>query len=121
VTATGVSGTGTADSNVVGPVVLTAPPAVVSAPSLSGETTVGSTLAADPGIWSDPAATFTYAWLRCIGNGPCTTVDGADDITYTLVTADLGHWIRVDVTAANAGGTAIAQSTPTGPVTPARR
>lgn len=121
VTATGVSGTGTADSNVVGPVVLTAPPAVVSAPSLSGETTVGSTLAADPGIWSDPAATFTYAWLRCNGNGPCTTVDGADDITYTLVTADLGHWIRVDVTAANAGGTAIAQSTPTGPVTPARR
>jgi hypothetical protein len=120
VTATGVSGTGSADSNVVGPVVLTAPPAVVSAPSISGETTVGSTLAADPGIWSDPAATFTYAWMRCDGNGLCTTVNGADDVTYTPITADLGHWIRVDVTAANAGGTAIAQSTATGPVTPAK-
>jgi hypothetical protein len=120
VTATGVSGTGSADSNVVGPVVLTAPPAVVSAPSISGEAIVGSTLAADPGIWSDPAATFTYAWLRCDGNGPCTAINGADDLTYTLITDDLGHRIRVDVTAANPGGTAIAQSTPTGPVTPAK-
>jgi hypothetical protein len=118
VTATGVSGTGSADSNLVGPVVLTAPPALVSAPSISGDTTIGATLTADPGIWSDPAASFTYAWLRCDGHGPCTTIDSAHHIMYTLVADDLGHWIRVDVTAANAGGTAIAQSTPIGPVIP---
>src|SRR5207248_3184835 len=71
VTATGDSGTGSADSNLVGPVVLIAPPAVVSAPSIAGDATVGSSLKADPGTWSDPAATFTYAWLRCDGNGGC--------------------------------------------------
>jgi hypothetical protein len=118
VTATGLSGSGSADSNLVGPVVLTAPPALVIAPSISGDATVGSSLTADPGTWSDPAATFTYAWLRCEGNGGCTTIDGATDPTYNLTTDELGRSVRVEVTAANAGGTTTAQSPPIGPVTP---
>lgn len=118
VTASGVSGSASADSNLVGPVVLTAPPAVVSAPSISGDATVGSLLTADPGTWSDPAATFTYDWLRCDGNGGCTPIDGAIDPTYTLTADELGHSVRVEVTAANAGGTTTAQSPPIGPVTP---
>ena len=118
VTATGLSGSGSADSNLVGPVVLTAPPALVIAPSISGDATVGSSLTADPGTWSDPAATFTYAWLRCTGNGGCTPIDGATDPTYILTTDELGRSVRVEVTAANAGGTTTAQSPPIGPVTP---
>ena len=61
------SGTGSADSNLVGPVVPQAP-SVVTSPSLSGEAIVGSTLTVDPGSWSDPNATFSHAWLRCHGS-----------------------------------------------------
>jgi len=118
VTATGVGGSGIADSSLVGPVVALAPPSVVTLPSVSGDAIVGSILTADPGTWSDPAATLTYAWLRCHGNGSgsCMTIEEADGTTYTLVTDDLHFLLRVEVTAANAGGTATALSTPTAPV-----
>ena len=59
---------------------------------MTGDATVGSRLSADPGTWSDPAATFTYAWLRCDGNGACTQIDGATDSTYILATDDLGYF-----------------------------
>jgi hypothetical protein len=99
-------------------VVAQGPPSVVTLPSVSGDAIVGSVLIADPGTWSDPAATFSYAWLRCRGNGrgSCMTIEGADGTTYTLVTDDLHFLLRVEVTAANAGGTATALSTPTAPV-----
>jgi hypothetical protein len=118
VTATGIGGSGTADSSLVGPVVGPAPPSVVLLPSVSGDVIVGSTLTADPGTWSDPAATFSYGWLRCHGNGSgsCTTIEGADGTTYTIVTDDLHFLLRVEVTAANAAGTATALSAPTAPV-----
>jgi hypothetical protein len=121
VTATGVTGTGTAASGLLGPVVLQAPPAVVTPPAVSGDAIVGSTLTADPGTWSDPTATFTYAWLRCHSNksGSCRTIVGADGTTYTLASEDLDFLMRVEVTAANAGGTAMALSPPTGLVEPA--
>jgi hypothetical protein len=83
---------------------------------VSGDAIVGSTLTADPGTWSDPTATFTYAWLRCHGNGPCTSIDGAAGSSYTLTDDDLDSSIRVEVTASDAGGSSAAQSTPTDPV-----
>jgi hypothetical protein len=121
VTASNAGGSGSADSNLVGPVVLPAPPAVVTLPSLSGDAIVGSTLTGDPGTWSDSGATFSYAWLRCHGEGvgSCMTIDGADGTTYTLTSDDLGFLMRFEVTATNAGGSATAQSTPTAPVGPA--
>jgi hypothetical protein len=116
VTTSGVGGSSTADSNLVGPVVLYAAPIVVTPPSISGDAIVGSTLTADPGAWSDPTATFTYAWLRCHGNGPCTSIDGAHGSSYTLTDDDLDSSIRVEVTASDAAGSSAAQSTPTDPV-----
>jgi len=116
VTTSGVGGSTTADSNLIGPVVLYAAPIVVTLPSISGDAIVGSTLTADPGTWSDPTATFTYAWLRCHGNGPCTSIDGADGSSYALTDDDLDFSIRVEVTASDAGGSSAAQSTPTDPI-----
>ena len=118
VTATGAGGTGTADSNLLGPV-LQAPPTVLTAPSISGDAAVGSTLTADPGTWSDPGATFAYGWVRCHGSGNCSGIDGADTSAYTLTDDDLGYSIRVEVTASGAGGTTTAESMPTDPVVPA--
>ena len=86
---------------------------------MSGDATVGSTLTADPGTWSDPDATFAYAWLRCPRHGHCAAIDGAAAGTYTLTEDDLGFSIRVEVTASGAGGTTTAESAPTDPVGPA--
>jgi hypothetical protein len=116
VTAANAGGTGSADSNLVGPVVPQAP-TVVTSPSVSGDAIVGSTLTADPGSWSDPAATFSYAWLRCDDDGDdCMTIEAADGAAYKLTGDDLGFRIEVAVTAANAGGATTAQSAPTAPV-----
>ena len=89
---------------------------MITEPSIDGDAIVGSTLTADPGTWSDPAATFTYAWLRCDGSGACTTIDGANNATYTLRGNDIGFGIAVTVNAANAGGVGSAESAPTAPV-----
>ena len=115
VTATNAGGSGTADSE---PTATVAPaaPVVAGAPALTGDATVGSTLTADPGSWSDPAATFTYAWQRCDDAGACTAIDGATGSTYTLAAADAGFRIQVLVTAANAGGAGTASSAPTAPI-----
>jgi hypothetical protein len=119
VTATNAGGSATADSNQVGPVT-PAPPVLITDPSISGDATVGSTLTADPGTWSDPTATLSYTWLRCDDSGSnCAAIDGPDGATYVLTDDDLGSVIRVDVTAANAVGTATAESSPTDPVRPA--
>jgi len=75
VTASNAAGANTEDSAPTD-VVVSAPPAVVSAPSVSGDGVVGSSLVADPGVWSDPGAVFTYAWLRCDDGGACTTIEG---------------------------------------------
>jgi len=116
VTASNAGGAGTADSARTG-VVVPAAPVVVSVPTVGGDTIVGSTLTATPGVWSDPAATFAYAWLRCDDTGACTAIDGAAGSTYTLTAADVGFGIEAAVTASNAGGTGTADSAPTAPVT----
>ncbi len=83
--------------------------------------TVGSTLTADPGTWSDPAATLSYAWLRCDGSGTCVAIDGAVGTTYVATPDDVGFSIELAVSATDAGGTVTAESTPTDPVGQAPR
>jgi hypothetical protein len=117
VTAAGTNGaSATADSTAVGPVVVPAPSST-SAPSVSGNVVVGSTLTADPGGWSDSSATLAYQWQRCDASGSsCTAIDGATASTYTLTGDDGGSTVRVEVTATNAGGSTAADSTALGPV-----
>jgi hypothetical protein len=104
-------------STSVGPV-SPARPSVLTEPSISGDAVIGAQLTADPGRWSDPAATFTYAWLRCHGrgSGSCSTIDGAAETTYALTGDDVGFNIELEVTATNAGGSVTADSTSTDPV-----
>ena len=44
--------------------------------------------------------------------GACAAIPGANGATYSLVTADVGATVRHVVTATNAGGSAVARSTP---------
>src|SRR5712671_2072959 len=89
----------------------TAPPAIFGTP------TVGQTLTASDGTWSNAPTSFAYQWLRCNGGGnSCVSVANATQKTYTLVDADAGHTMRVRVTATNADGSASAQSAQTAAV-----
>jgi hypothetical protein len=82
-------------------------------PTISGTARAGSTLTASDGTWSNTPTSFTYQWQRCASDGTaCGDINGATSKTYTLVAADVGHTVRVVVTAANADGKASATSTP---------
>ena len=68
------------------------------APSISGTLTVGSTLTAAAGTWSN-TPTYEYQWLRA-----GAVISGATASTYILVIGDSGAAISVRVTAVSSGG-----------------
>ena len=98
-----------------GTVVSASPPANTGSPTVSGTPTEGQLLTASPGTWTgSPAPTFTYQWQRCDTQGAnCSNIGGATNPTYTLVTADVGSTIDVQVTGNNPSGQATATSQPT--------
>lgn len=89
-----------------------ATPANTVAPAVTGTPTEGEILSTTDGTWTGtPAPTFTYQWYR---DG--VAIAGATDNTYTLVTADVGTMIDVDVTATNLNGVVAATSNEVGPI-----
>ncbi len=89
------------------------PPAVTTPPSISGTALRGQTLTAQSGSWSGTTPiSFAYQWRRCSSSGgDCGNV-GANSATFTLGSSDVGHTIRVQVTASNSAGSAQAVSAP---------
>ena len=91
-----------------------AAPVNTAPPTISGTTTVGQTLTAHEGTWSNSPTSYAYRWMRCnTSGGSCVNVSNGTLKTYTLVGADAGHTMRVAVTATNADGSATARSAPT--------
>jgi hypothetical protein len=91
-----------------------AAPVSTAPPTISGTTTVGQTLTASEGTWSNAPTSFAYQWLRCNGGGnSCVNAANGTQKTYTLVGTDAGHTMRVRVTATNADGSSSAQSAQT--------
>ena len=80
------------------------PPTNTVAPSVTGATSIGSTLTVASGTWTG-SPTFTYQWLR---NG--STPIGAGASTYVTVTADGSQSVSCKVTGTNASGSADATS-----------
>src|SRR4051794_23254315 len=80
-------------------------------PTVTGTAKVGEELSADPGTWTGGATSFTFQWQRCDGvTGPCTDVANATARSYGVRTADVGHRLRVAVTAKNASSSSTANS-----------
>lgn len=97
-----------------------APPRATGEPTISGRAVVGNVLTASDGSWSGTGPfNFTYRWLRCPASGSggggqgCTAISGATFKRYTVREADVGRRLRVQVTAANAEGSATATSNAT--------
>ncbi|MDY0912829.1 hypothetical protein [Rathayibacter festucae] len=67
-------------------------------PTISGSTTVGSTLTANPGTW-DSGVTLSYQWKK---NGG-TYISGATAKTYVLKASDAGATLTVSVTGTKTG------------------
>jgi hypothetical protein len=67
-------------------------------PTITGSTTVGSTLTANPGTW-DSGVTLSYQWKK---NGG-TYISGATAKTYVLKASDAGATLTVSVTGTKTG------------------
>ena len=84
-----------------------------AAPTITGVAQVASTLTATTGAW-DPTTDLTFAYRWLLDGAP---VAGATDPTYVPTASDLGHTLRVEVTASRDGYTsATATSVATEPV-----
>jgi hypothetical protein len=84
-------------------------PGNTSLPTITGTPRDGQTLAANTGNWTNNPTRYAYQWLRCDSAGNnCATIGSGQ--TQRLVTADVGHTIRVTVSATNQYGTSKATS-----------
>jgi lysozyme len=98
-----------------GPPLLSIPPTIVGPPE------AGQLLAAVPGTWEGgKPITFTYQWRSCDAAGAnCAAITDATGESYRPVSTDVGHSLRVLVTATSAAGSAQTTSDPTATVSPA--
>lgn len=106
-----MTGAGTAASQ--------AAPTSTTQPAISGTASVGSTLTATQGTWTENPSSFAFQWVRCPSSGglpdgsDCAAVGGATTQAYIVSSADVGFRLRVRVTATNADGSATAASNAT--------
>ncbi|HZR92335.1 MAG TPA: hypothetical protein VFA44_08015 [Gaiellaceae bacterium] len=85
----------------------------VTPPTITGTAREGRTLHGHAGTWAGarPMA-FRLRWLRCDRDGLACLAVGSGH-AYTLAAADVGHRVRLAVTAANRFGAATARSSAT--------
>lgn len=95
------------------PVIALPDPVNLTLPTIGGTAEQGQILTSDPGTWTN-AVSFTYQWEDCDATGAnCVNIAGATASTYTLAASDVGHTIRLTVTAYNTAQVATAiRSTP---------
>ncbi len=96
-------------------------PALVNtvAPATSGTAQDGHVVSTTTGTWLAPSKiTYSYQWQLCDSNGAgCADIAGATGRSYKLNSADVGRFVTVVVTAADASEqTGKVAATPAGPV-----
>jgi hypothetical protein len=123
VTATNADGTQSAASNATSTVTATGggggAPVSTGQPVISGDPSVGSSLTASQGSWSNSPTGYAYQWVRCNADGGasdgsnCGVISGATATSYTVQGGDNGFRLRVQVRATNGSGTTLAASNAT--------
>jgi hypothetical protein len=128
VTATNAAGSATARSSGKGPAEAK-PPGPKHKPWIRGETRVGRFLFETGATWTRAPYVFKERWLRCSANGStcvritaahlqcasgaCMRVNAGVQPVYKLTKRDVGHRLRVAVTASNGAGHTTVVSDPT--------
>jgi hypothetical protein len=88
-------------------------------PVVSGSAAEGETLSASSGSWLGSPTSYAYQWQDCnASGGGCASIAGATASSYKLVAGDVGHTIRIAVSAKNASGSTSASSAATAVVGP---
>ena len=92
-----------------------AAPVNTAEPIISGTAKEGNTLTGSTGTWTSSSnITYSYQWERCNAQGlGCANIGGANTVHYQLRGADVGHTVRIRVTAKNADGSAHKESNQT--------
>jgi len=117
VTASNSAGSTKASSAATSTVLVQEPPSDTKAPEISGADEEGQTLSATQGTWTNNPTSYAYQWEDCNTAGEsCSNISGATSTSYKLTSSDVGHTVRVVVTATNAGGSAKASSAATAKV-----
>jgi hypothetical protein len=117
VTATNADGTASASSRPTDVIRAAAAQAPVNngPPTISGNLQQGSTLTASTGTWTgEQPISFASSWQRCDAKGGGCGDTPVHGQTYSLSSSDVGHTLRIVVTAKNPAGSAAATSAPTG-------
>jgi hypothetical protein len=92
----------------------TVAPANSSPPTIGGTLTEGEVLSSTKGTWSGAPTSYAYRWQDCnVSGAGCANIGDASASSYVLVANDVGHTVRVTVTATNADGSTKATSQPT--------
>ena len=125
VTATNATGSKTVASNATATIKAAssaAAPANTREPQISGTAQAGSTLTVTSGTWNGSPSSYHYQWMRCPSSGGagdasnCAAISGATTGSYAPGSADVGHRLRVRVTATNATGSKTVASNATATV-----
>jgi RHS repeat-associated protein len=90
-------------------------PSNTATPAVSGYAIEGRTLSASAGSWTGASPiTYAFQWERCNTSGEsCSNIEEATSSTYALASGDIGHTMRIHVSATNAAGSTSASSTAT--------
>jgi hypothetical protein len=96
------------------------PPKNTSLPTVTGSAEQGKTLTGHVGSWTgDKPITYKWQWKRCNAFGnKCANITGGTSQAYVLKAEDVGTKLRINVTATNGAGFAVAESNPTALVQP---
>jgi hypothetical protein len=116
VSATNAAGTTKATSEATGTVVAEKAPENKGLPSITGDAEEGETLSASEGSWSGNPTSFGYVWEDCEASGEGCSSNGSTSSSYKLRAGDVGHTLRVIVTATNGAGSGEATSEATSTV-----
>ena len=121
-TAINSSGQNTAVTPKSAVIAAVSPPVNTREPQISGTAQAGSTLTVTSGTWNGSPSSYHYQWMRCPSSGGagdasnCAAISGATTGSYAPGSADVGHRLRVRVTATNATGSKTVASNATATV-----
>lgn len=114
VTAVNADGKASANSDPTGVISSSGGPSNTVKPTVTGTAAVGQELRSTIGTWTPAPTSSSRQWQRCAGDGTaCLNITGATGVSYGVRLADVGHRLRVLVTAHTSGGAASAVSNPT--------
>jgi hypothetical protein len=116
-TVTALSSDGQSTTTTIHYSVVNVAPQNTALPVISGTVQEGQALSVSTGTWTgDPAPTYTYQWEQCDLSGLDCTNLSATTSGYVPTASDVGHTLRVTVTATNPAGAPSATSQPTAAV-----